>query len=68
LKLAYESIFTVDGNYKGYTDTFEDLHGMAQLPGIASQRLMGRGLWLWRRGRLENCCPGTRHESYGKQA
>ncbi|RKR85700.1 L-arabinose isomerase [Mucilaginibacter gracilis] len=35
--------FLVDGNYKGYTDTFEDLHGMAQLPGIASQRLMGQG-------------------------
>ncbi|EHQ28216.1 L-arabinose isomerase [Mucilaginibacter paludis] len=35
--------FLVDGNYKGYTDTFEDLHGMVQLPGIASQRLMGQG-------------------------
>ena len=35
--------FLVDGNYKGYTDTFEDLHGMTQLPGIASQRLMGMG-------------------------
>src|SRR5476651_1146397 len=35
--------FLQDGNYKGYTDTFEDLHGMAQLPGIASQRLMGKG-------------------------
>lgn len=35
--------FLKDGNYKGYTDTFEDLHGMKQLPGIASQRLMGMG-------------------------
>jgi L-arabinose isomerase len=35
--------FLQDGNYKGYTDTFEDLHGMAQLPGIASQRLMAEG-------------------------
>jgi len=35
--------FLQDGNYKGYTDTFEDLHGMVQLPGIASQRLMGKG-------------------------
>jgi L-arabinose isomerase len=35
--------FLKDGNYKGYTDTFEDLHGMTQLPGIASQRLMGMG-------------------------
>ena len=28
---------------KGFTDTFEDLHGMAQLPGIATQRLMAEG-------------------------
>ncbi len=35
--------FLKDGNYKGYTDTFEDLHGMAQLPGIPSQRLMASG-------------------------
>jgi L-arabinose isomerase len=26
-----------------YTDTFEDLHGLAQLPGIATQRLMADG-------------------------
>lgn len=36
-------VFLEDGNYKGYSDTFEDLHGMKQLPGIASQRLMGSG-------------------------
>ena len=35
--------FLQDGNYKGFTDTFEDLHGMVQLPGIAAQRLMGMG-------------------------
>ncbi len=35
--------FLTDGNYKGYTDTFEDLHGLVQLPGIASQRLMADG-------------------------
>jgi L-arabinose isomerase len=35
--------FLQDGNFKGFTDTFEDLHGMAQLPGIAAQRLMGQG-------------------------
>jgi L-arabinose isomerase len=35
--------FLEAGNYKGYTDTFEDLHGMKQLPGIASQRMMGKG-------------------------
>ena len=35
--------FLIDGNYKGFTDTFEDLHGMSQLPGIAAQRLMAKG-------------------------
>ena len=27
----------------GFTDTFEDLHGLKQLPGIATQRLMAEG-------------------------
>lgn len=35
--------FLEDGDFKGYTDTFEDLHGIVQLPGIASQRLMFAG-------------------------
>jgi L-arabinose isomerase len=35
--------FLVDGGFKGFTDTFEDLHGMIQLPGIAAQRLMEAG-------------------------
>ncbi len=35
--------FLEDGGFGAYTDTFEDLHGMAQLPGIASQRLMASG-------------------------
>lgn len=35
--------FLQDNNFKGFTDTFEDLHGMVQLPGIAVQRLMGQG-------------------------
>jgi len=35
--------FLEAGGYTGYTDTFEDLHGLLQLPGIASQRLMADG-------------------------
>ena len=35
--------FLKQGNYKGFSDTFEDLHGMKQLPGIAVQRLMAKG-------------------------
>lgn len=35
--------FLKAGDFKGFTDTFEDLHGMRQLPGIAVQRLMADG-------------------------
>ncbi len=35
--------FLEAGDFKGFTDTFEDLHGLLQLPGIASQRLMADG-------------------------
>jgi L-arabinose isomerase len=35
--------FLENGNFKGFTDTFEDLHGLQQLPGIAVQRLMNDG-------------------------
>ncbi len=35
--------FLTDGGFKGYTDTFEDLHGLAQLPGVGSQRMMAAG-------------------------
>jgi len=35
--------FLKDGGYKGFTDTFEDLHGLRQLPGMATQRLMAAG-------------------------
>lgn len=35
--------FLEDGGFKGFSDTFEDLHGMKQLPGIAVQRLMADG-------------------------
>ncbi|KAA2243141.1 L-arabinose isomerase [Chitinophaga agrisoli] len=35
--------FLEEGNFKGFTDTFEDLHGLDQLPGIAVQRLMADG-------------------------
>jgi L-arabinose isomerase len=35
--------FLEEGEFKGFTDTFEDLHGLRQLPGMATQRLMGKG-------------------------
>jgi L-arabinose isomerase len=35
--------FLEAGNFKAFTTTFEDLHGLAQLPGMAVQRLMRDG-------------------------
>jgi L-arabinose isomerase len=35
--------FLDDGGFKAFTTTFEDLHGLAQLPGLAVQRLMADG-------------------------
>ena len=35
--------FLNDGGFKGFTTTFEDLHGLEQLPGLAVQRLMADG-------------------------
>ncbi len=35
--------FLEDGGYGAFTNTFEDLHGMRQLPGIGSQRMMAAG-------------------------
>jgi len=36
-------LFLQAGNFKGFTDTFEDLHGLVQLPGLPVQRLMAEG-------------------------
>ena len=35
--------FLLNGNFKAFTTTFEDLHGLKQLPGLAVQRLMAKG-------------------------
>lgn len=63
--------FLESGNYKGFTDTFEDLHGLVQLPGLAVQRLMAEGYGFagegdWKTPALVRACkvmgaglPGT---------
>jgi L-arabinose isomerase len=35
--------FLEQGGFHAFTDTFEDLHGLAQLPGVVIQRLMAAG-------------------------
>lgn len=41
-EIAIEKMLTEQG-CKAFTNTFEDLYGMKQLPGLASQRLMEKG-------------------------
>jgi len=36
-------MFLESGGFKAFTTTFEDLHGLVQLPGLAVQRLMSDG-------------------------
>lgn len=47
--------FLVGGGFKGFTDTFEDLHGLAQLPGVAVQRLMADGYGFGAEGDWKTC-------------
>jgi L-arabinose isomerase len=42
IEVGLES-FLQDGGFAGFTDTFENLDGLKQLPGIATQRLMEKG-------------------------
>jgi L-arabinose isomerase len=42
IELALRAFLTETGAH-AFTDTFEDLHGLKQLPGIAVQRLMAEG-------------------------
>lgn len=42
LELGLRS-FLEEGGFRGFTTTFEDLHGLRQLPGMAPQRLMADG-------------------------
>ncbi len=53
--------FLRNGAYKGFTTTFEDLHGLNQLPGIAVQRLMAEGFGFaaegdWKTAALVRAC------------
>lgn len=47
--------FLEDGDYKGFTTTFEDLHGLKQLPGLAVQRLMKDGYGFGGEGDWKTC-------------
>jgi L-arabinose isomerase len=47
--------FLEEGGFKGFTTTFEDLHGLVQLPGLAVQRLMADGYGFGAEGDWKTC-------------
>jgi L-arabinose isomerase len=47
--------FLKTGGFKGFTTTFEDLHGLRQLPGLAVQRLMAEGYGFGAEGDWKTC-------------
>ena len=47
--------FLARGDFKGFTTTFEDLHGLRQLPGLAVQRLMAEGYGFGAEGDWKTC-------------
>jgi L-arabinose isomerase len=47
--------FLEKGDFKGFTTTFEDLHGLRQLPGLAVQRLMADGYGFGAEGDWKTC-------------
>ena len=49
------AIFLTEGGFKGFTTTFEMLHGLKQLPGLAVQRLMADGYGFGAEGDWKTC-------------
>jgi L-arabinose isomerase len=47
--------FLEAGGFNGFTTTFEDLHGLTQLPGLAVQRLMAEGYGFAAEGDWKTC-------------
>ncbi len=47
--------FLAEGGFQGFTTTFEDLHGLRQLPGLAVQRIMADGFGFGAEGDWKTC-------------
>ena len=59
--------FLEQGDFKGFTDTFEDLHGLQATARPGRAAADGRWLRLRRRRRLENLRAGARDEGHGRR-
>ena len=64
------SRFLEDGDFGAFTTTFEDLHGLKQLPGLSVQRLMEKGYGFgaegdWKTAALIRCMKVMSHGQKG---
>ena len=59
--------FLEGGGFKAFTDTFEDLHGLKQLPGMAVQRLMAEGYGFGAEGDWKTAALGRAMKVMGEQ-
>jgi L-arabinose isomerase len=62
--------FLEEGGFKAFTTTFEDLHGLKQLPGLSVQRLMQKGYGFgaegdWKTSALLRCMKVMSHDLSG---
>ncbi len=53
------SRFLGEGGFGAYTDTFQDLHGLRQLPGLATQRMMAKGYGFGAEGDYKTAALGA---------
>lgn len=51
--------FLQEGGFGAYTDTFQDLHGLKQLPGLATQRMMAKGYGFGAEGDYKTAALGA---------
>lgn len=51
--------FMSQGGFGAYTDTFEDLHRLKQLPGLATQRMMAKGYGFGAEGDYKTAALGA---------
>jgi len=57
-EIALDRFMSV-GGFGAYTDTFEDLHNLEQLPGLATQRMMAKGYGFGAEGDYKTAALGA---------
>lgn len=59
--------FLSEGGFGAYTDTFQDLHNLKQLPGLATQRMMEKGYGFGAEGDYKTAALGAVFFEMAKQ-